>query len=433
MDSIDPDLQRLLAELTARGLATSGQLQATLRKSQPTVSRLLATASAQVLALGRGRATRYGVAQPIMGRAAQQPLWWVDEAGQPQRLGTLSLLRADVLHLQGPGFEIVTRGQLPWLLQPLVPQGFLGRLLAQRLSSTGLGANPELWGLHDTLFAALSLTDAPGAIVLGEPAAAPPLPVLKAGQLAQDLDALAADVAATLPAGSFAGGEQPKFLAQDAEGTPLLVKFSPPRGTPFGERWHDLLHAEALVSQVLAQHGVDVAKCRVIKTPSRSHLLSTRFDRVGPRGRRHVVALAALHQAFVPGRWSHWAASASALAQQGKLTPQAAAQAEALLHFGRLIGNSDMHAGNLSLRVDPLHLARPRFTLAPVYDMLPMRWRPDPQLGGAPDYDPFEPDPVALASPARAVAALFWARLAEEVAVSSGLRQTAGAMAHRLR
>ncbi|MFO1297307.1 MAG: hypothetical protein U1F25_13120 [Rubrivivax sp.] len=29
-------------------------------------------------------------------------------------------------------------------------------------------------------------------------------------------------------------------------------------------------------------------------------------------------------------------------------------------------------------------LARGRFTLAPVYDMLPMRWRPDLLSGGAP-------------------------------------------------
>lgn len=134
----------------------------------------------------------------------------------------------------------------------------------------------------------------------------------------------------------------------------------------------------------------------------------------------------------MPGRWTHWAASAAALAQQGRLTAQSAAQAEALLHFGRLIGNSDMHAGNLSLRVDPVNLARPRFTLAPVYDMLPMRWRPDPQQGGAPDYSPFEPDPVALAGPARAVAAVFWARLADCAAVCIGLRQTADAMARRL-
>ena len=40
--------------------------------------------------------------------------------------------------------------------------------------------------------------------------------------------------------------------------------------------------------------------------------------------------------------------------------------------FGALIGNSDMHLGNLSLE---LHDRRP-LPLAPVYDMLPMRWRP---------------------------------------------------------
>ena len=47
--------------------------------------------------------------------------------------------------------------------------------------------------------------------------------------------------------------------AARADGQAVLVKFSPPRGTPFAERWHDLLHAEALALQVLRDHGATVA------------------------------------------------------------------------------------------------------------------------------------------------------------------------------
>jgi hypothetical protein len=451
MDSLKNDHQAVLAELTARGVLTSVELQAALKKSQPTVSRLLADLSARVLTLGRGRNTRYGAARAIMGRAPQQPLWWIDEAGTPRRIGTLSLLGdGSVVHVDGVDFEDTLRHRLPWYLAPLVPQGFLGRLLAQRLAASGLGANPESWNLEATLFAALHLHDAPGAIVLGEPVAAAgsagssgQMQHLPAGarRMGAALDGLAQDVARTLPAGSSAGGEQPKFLARLDSGEHVLVKFTPPRGTPFGERWHDLLHAEALVAQVLAERAVPVAAGRIVETAQRTYLLSPRFDRIGAAGRRHAVAVGAVHQAFVPGAYSHWAATCETLVRQGRLDAAAGEQARALLEFGRLIGNSDMHAGNLSLFVELQSLAGAgasasqgwgRFSLAPVYDMLPMRWRPDPMLGGAADYTAFEPDAISASGPARAPAAAFWSRLSEQAAVGKALRLVAAEMARRL-
>jgi serine/threonine protein kinase HipA of HipAB toxin-antitoxin module len=47
--------------------------------------------------------------------------------------------------------------------------------------------------------------------------------------------------------------------------------------------------------------------------------------------------------------------------------------------FGQYIGNTGMHFGNLSFFVDDV--IAPKIRLAPVYDMLPMMWRPDPHLG----------------------------------------------------
>ena len=435
MNPFDRDQQALLAELSARGVATSPELQAALGKSQPTLSRLLAGVSSQVLTLGRGRNTRYAIARPIFGQAAQQPLWWIDEAGVPRRLGTLSLLgNGNVVHVGGADFDDIVRDRLPWYLAPLKPQGFLGRLLAQRLAPSGLASNPESWGVEMSLFAALHLHDAPGAIVVGEPAAPVahhPVP-LDPGRAGAALDELARDVARTLPAGSSAGGEQPKFLALLDNGEHVIVKFTPPRGSPFGERWHELLHAEAVAAEVLARHGVAVAAGRIVETAQRSYLLSPRFDRVGAVGRRHAVAVGAVHEAFVAGPYSNWAATCEALARQGRLDSAGGDQARALLDFGRLIGNSDMHSGNLSLMVDLDGLARGRFALAPVYDMLPMRWRPDPLMGGASDYAPFEPDPVCLGGPARVPAQAFWSELSAHGGAGKALRQVASEMARRL-
>ncbi|WP_284619390.1 HipA domain-containing protein [Aquabacterium humicola] len=437
MNLLESDRLAVLAELQARGgVASSAELQAALGKSQPTLSRLLAGLSSQVLPLGRGRRTRYGLARPMLGRPAQQPLWWIDASGVPHRLGTLSLLGdGRRLHVGGELLDDLQHDRLPWYLAPLRPQGFLGRLLAQRLAPAGLEANPERWTLEMQLFAALQLHDAPGAIVLGDSAgdtaAHHRLPAEPA-HAAPALDALAEDVARTLPAGSSAGGEQPKFLVRDHDGTALVVKFTPQRGTPFGERWHDLLHAETLAATVLAGHGVPVAAARLVESARRSYLLSPRFDRVGTTGRRHAVAVAAVHEGLLGGPYGGWASSCEALAAQGRLSAEDAARARALFAFGRLIGNTDMHGGNLSLYVERDVLADPSFTLAPLYDMLPMRWRPDALAGGAADYAPFEPDAVSAAGPARPVAQAFWQRLAAHPRVSKALRAVAATMERRL-
>ena len=252
---IEPEsalLPQLLAAVAARGVVHSVALQALLGRSQATVSRLVAEAGPQLLVLGAGRRTRYALPQTILGQAAQQPLWWVYEDGRVERWGRLSFLRGEFVHVQARGIDLLTRGALPWFLAPLRTEGFIGRQLARDLTAWGLAANPAQWSLEQALFAALRTPDAPGAIALGEAAAANPPHAIAAA----DFDALADTTSGTLPAGSSAGGEQAKFLARRADGAPTLVKFSPPRGTPFGERWHDLLHAEALALALLAEHGV---------------------------------------------------------------------------------------------------------------------------------------------------------------------------------
>lgn len=419
--------------LAKQGVATAAQLQAAVGRSQPTVSRLLAALGGDLLVLGQGRGTRYALAEPFSGMPARLPLHWVHTDGRIEPWGSVAVATGQRVHLEGPGMDLLTQGQLPWLLAPLRAEGFLGRMLAQRMALQGLDRQPERWSVAQQLFAASVQPDAPGALVVGEPHTS----ALPSWRTATDLDALAADVAATLPAGSSAGGAQAKFLARRHDGQDVLVKFSPPRGTPFGERWHDLLHAEALALQVLQTHGVPVAQSTVIETPMRTYLISERFDRLPAagsqrfEGRRHVVPLHAVHDAFVSGPRQHWAATAQALVRQRRLPIEAAAQVDALLRFGRLIGNSDMHFGNLSLWVEPGSVAAGRFTLAPVYDMLPMRWRPDLQAGTL-DLWPFSPEPVDLQSPARPVAQAFWNQAAVHARLRPGFRELARQMIGKL-
>ncbi len=433
----------LLAELARRGVASSAQLQTLLGKSQPTLSRLLralgqqqlADGAAPLVVLGAQRSARYALAQPILGLAGQQPLVWIDAAGQRLPWGTLTHLGAERLHLQADGIDLLTTARLPWLLAPLKLQGFLGRQWARSPEAAGFDSNPERWRI-DQLLALLvrQVHDLPGAIRVGHMQRQPAfdLPGDMPARL-KHLDVLAAEASAGAPAGSSAGGEQDKFLASDADGQRhWLVKFTPPRGTPFGECWHDLLHAEALALAVLADHGVPVARAQVLHSERRSYLMSERFDRVGPKGCRHVVPLDAVHDALVGAPRQHWAATALALVRQRRLPREAAEQVRALMHFGRLIGNNDMHFGNLSLVVaSPADAALGRFSLAPVYDMLPMHWRPDIQ-SMAWHWTPFAPDDADLASAALPVAVRFWQQAAELAATSRDFRALAGEMAKRL-
>ena len=281
--------------------------------------------------------------------------------------------------------------------------------------------------------------DLPGAVRLASasrwpdrlpvPAQALALPAGPAARLTA-FDTRAEQAARTLPADASAGGEQAKFLTSDAMGQHWLVEFSPPRGTPFGERWHDLLLAEALA--VVGDHGVPVAAAQVLYSARRSYLASRRFDRIGARGAAHVLPLDAVHDAFVPLPRQHWPATVDALVRQRRLPAEAAPQVRAHWHFGRLIGNSDMLFGNLSLVVaSPADAARGRFSLAPVCDMLPMRWRPDAQTGAL-DWLTFTPDPADLASTAQPVAPQFWQRAASLAAASAGWRALASEMGRRL-
>ncbi|MDP1656721.1 MAG: HipA domain-containing protein [Hylemonella sp.] len=430
--------QSLTDYLEGRGASTSADIQSAFKVSQPTASRLIAAVPGQIVALGRGRSTRYAVPQPLRGAAASQPIWLIDGAGQAQRVGTLTLLAKMQVHIEADGIDELFQAALPWYLAPLRAQGFLGRLLAQKLAADAVPPNPETWNVKEMLFAALHLHDAPGSLLLGDGSlisthAAPVVP-LSGAALGATLDALSGDVARTLPAGSSAGGEQPKFLVTDEVGEHFIVKFSPPRGTPFGERWNDLLHAEALCALVLARHGHEVAQCQVVESDARTYLLSKRFDREGRLGRSHAVAIGAAHAGFVAGPYVNWAATAEALARQGRLTVQDAQRVQFLLQFGRLTGNTDMHSGNVSLFAEGAALsdiAKGRFRLAPVYDMLPMRWRPDPTTGSL-DYSPFTPDDRLADAAVRLAAQEFWSALSAHPAVSVAMRVVAGEMAGRV-
>lgn len=428
---------KILAYLRLHGASSSESIQAELKISQPTASRHLNALSDEIVGLGRGRSIKYAIAEPIGDSAAQQPIWQIGEKGERVQLGVLSFLEKSHIHIQAHEvnelYGSTSLNPLPWYLSSLRAQGFIGRIIAKSLESKGVGANPETWDANAVLIAAINTSDAPGNLLLGDmhpPETHTHIPPIEPGLF---LDHFSLNVAKTLPVGSSAGGEQPKFPAINGRGKQVLVKFSPPRGTPFGDRWSDLLCAEALSNEVLSRHGLHAAPTEIIQTEDRTYLLSERFDRVGEHGRQHVASIGAIHAAFVSGTYENWATTCDALVCQKRLGSTDALQCRQILQFGRLIGNTDMHSGNASLYARGATLKdilKGRFHLTPAYDMLPMRWRPDPMVGTF-DYEIFDVDVSQAGKVARAAAKDFWVSLSEHVMVSQSLRVIASEMAVR--
>lgn len=263
---------------------------------------------------------------------------------------------------------------LPWWLFDMRPQGYLGRAYASTYAADlGLSANPEQWDDSDVVKALLAHGhDAIGNLLIGEQARErflempEPTPVERA--TAYPALALAAE-SGEVP-GSSAGGEQPKFCTCTERGH-VLVKFSAPDDNPVSERWRDLLLAEHLALRVLGVETevYDFGRQRFLEIP--------RFDRVGQLGRIGVFSLRALDAEFVGNARAPWPVLVNSLVTQGHVHPDAAAGSARLWAFGSLIGNTDMHHGNLSFISSH---GRP-YHLAPPYDILPMGFAP--RAGGA--------------------------------------------------
>lgn len=315
----------------------------------------------------------------------QTPIHEVSPAGELRELGTLVAVRPEGFVLvQGDGTGLHSEG-LPWWLNDLRPQGYLGRVLAKRLS-TQLGLPPHLEDWSDThaLRALIHEGDElPGNFIVGQAAAerflgtSSPAPIPSEGK-GQAYVALAAAAARGEHQGPLLGGEQPKFMAyvECPDGpSHVLVKFTDPADSQASQRWRDLLLAEHLALEVLREYGLPAAHSTIIDQGGQRFLEVRRFDREGARGRRGVVSIGTLDAEFV-GSGGSWTQMARALVAAGIVHEEAIPAVDLLWAFGTLIGNTDMHGGNLSFLTE-----RGRnYQLAPAYDMVPMAFAPPAEI-----------------------------------------------------
>jgi hypothetical protein len=370
----------------AKGPLTPRQLIDLSGISQPTLSRALTEIGDALVRIGAARSIQYALRDEWRG-LQDFPVFRVDVRGQLSLLGTLIPVRPDgFVMLQEDGKTLHSAG-LPWWLYDMRPQGYLGRAYVGRhATALALPAHLNEWSDTHAIRALLVHGhDAVGNLLLGDLArdrflsSALPSP-LNADQKASDYVRLAREAASGDMPGSSAGGEQPKFTAYVI--TPdgprhVIVKFSETEASPVSERWRDLLLAEHLALQTLGDAGISAARSRWLDHNGQRFLEVERFDRSGALGRRGLKSLAALDAEFVGSGNGNWPTITRKLAAQRLIAPDAARMAELLWAFGTLIGNTDMHNGNLSFIGD---VGRP-YQLAPAYDMTPMGFRPT--SGGA--------------------------------------------------
>lgn len=427
-------------------------LYAQLGVSQPTLSRIVSQLGVSILRFGKARQTQYALKRKI-GAHDQFPLFRLNPTGQLTQWG--------VLHPVMPTFYLVETWAedaseprmdlhqgLPWYLQDMRPQGFLGRAFARHYGATlGLSADPTRWNDDQTLLALANTGfDCPGNLLVGEEAAsihqtrslfsgsAKNMPPVSENQRVAKYPELAQLALAGEVVGSSAGGEQPKFnieILRDGQPVHVMVKFSAPQDNAATQRWRSLLICEHIAAQILSTvlptSNSQLLSVEKGKTINQLFLETPRFDRIGERGRRCVVSLKALDDQFA-GLASEWPKIAAALVQAGVLNKSVYRQIQQLFAFGVLIGNGDMHPGNLSFFVDEVTSPRPQFALAPVYDMLPMSLAPRPS-GQIPDALPIPKisinPPIAIWREMLPLACDYWQQVAGHTGVAQDVRRMA--------
>jgi hypothetical protein len=437
---VDEELATLLAR---EGPLSAPEAADRLRVTPMTINNRAKAVGSNILVLGRGKNTRYALPNGNLTGQSQWRLYWVDAQGELSEFAIVSYVKPNTLHAYGRGINVRTDDELPWFLLPLKLRGYLGRAAKHRLGTVARSwdSHPEKWSLAQQVFAAQSeALEHAGAILWGEDSvqvwekSTREVPHPEDEKvLLKTYDDLADKTTAGQVAGSSADGEQAKFstLISDKENQvrEVLVKFSPPHGTPFGDRWRDLLHSEAKAADVLRDFGFDTPQSRALSSDKRTFLESARIDRIGTRGRKHLLPLFAVHRIFTPGDERNWIDTVARLASQRRISNASIEITQTLYSFGQLIGNSDMHFGNLGvILLSPEDISKGRFSLAPCYDMLPMRFKPEAHSEFG--YTHFSAElsptlPKSVTNRAVEMAKEFWQRVSNTTAVSAKWREFA--------
>ena len=405
----------IIAQLN-RGVLSAPDLREQLGVSPSTLMRMVREAGPEVLRIGRGRATQYGLRQTWPNLEGPRfPLFRISESGSAASAGELITLAAHQTAWMPIG--TVADG-LPAELADARPSGFLGRHFAAVHADLRLPPILSDWSDHHILLAMSRRgEDLPGNLIVGEESFARWQGIKLVSKSRDDYPALAQATIAGHPPGSSAGGERPKFGALVGN-QHMLVKFAGRAGVGdmAARHWCDLLILEGIALQVVASHGIPTANTNVIETPDYWFLESERFDRLGVRGRTAVISLAAVHDNLADS----WARAAVALKEAGRLSVEDARRLCWLDAFGALIANTDRHQHNILFFAEGS-----RLRLAPAFDQVSMLYAPTGD-GQVPPREFVLPHATAntldVWECARDAARQFWTQGSEDMRLSDDAR-----------
>lgn len=443
---MDSEIVSLIYTLRARPNLPTADLTAALGISRSTLMRAVRAAGPDVLTIGRARRTSYAARRNLRGSAEPLPVFQVDQEGGSEQLGRLHLAHPNgtVLELSAPSpwplEESMRDGWfdgVPYFLQDSRPDGFLGRQFARTHAQIlQLGADPREWSDDDFLYAISLLgADQSGNLIVGEGAFRswldqiqhPPACLHEAQELAAYLESAQLAIQGG-NVGSYAAGEFPKFTAlrmRNGKATHVVVKFSGSDSSAGTQRWSDLLICEHLAAQTLATvQGLTAERTSILQGGSRTFLEAVRFDRQGLRGRSPLCSWSAINYSWFGLSGRPWTEGAAKLRERKLIDEHATRAITRLWHFGHLIGNTDMHDGNLSF--EPRSAAgATALKLAPAYDMLPMMYAPYRGVELPPvQFAPRLPLPAEREAwlDAAIAAEQFWSQAANDARISWAFR-----------
>ena len=420
--------EKLLKQLSETGPLKAKDLCKFLNISQPAFSRLMGKGQSSIIRIGQGPQTLYACHRQGAWGKSEIPVVVIDETGAETVAATLHPLSP-----KGFYFESLTKmfssqiyEGLPYFFEDLRPSGFLGRLIPRLHPDLDLPKDISMWtDDHSLLYLTHYGWDLIGNFIIGEKAndiylenRIKRLDVVPENKREERYPQIANLVMSAGIPGSSAAGEQPKFLVlrETREGhLPVLVKFSPPIRDAISRRVADLLICEHIAHQVLRQHGRTSLQSCLIHGEGRLFLEMERFDRNISGGRRGLLSLRALDLEFV-GQLRSWSETAESLFRQ-KIIDQVTYQNIVWLEvFGKWIGNSDRHQGNISLFCDGEKITG----LAPVYDMLPMMYAPQQNQLVARSFEPSPPKffEISVWNSALEAARYFWSQVQQHSQIS---------------
>jgi hypothetical protein len=433
MDSLSEIAERVLHVLhQVGGVGTSTELQTRLGLSQPTVSRALSALVKQgrLLKVGAARSQQYLLPRHIEGVGSQIGIVRIDTQGRVSPFARMVALPGGRFWVNEADGLTQLHDGLPWFLDDMRPQGFMGQTFVQNHPELSLPADLRHWNDDHALKAmVLAGDDLPGNLIVGEQALASYLSGVRQTAVVQqpevDYPRLAMLAMQGAQPGSSAGGEQPKFSAL-VNGQAMLVKFSPSGDAPGDERSRDLLVCEHIALQTLAAAGLPAAESQIVIAGGRVFLQSKRFDRTD-KGRIGMVSLLVYDAQYV-GEMDNWSATAQRMAARQLMTSQDAQQLQLLEAYGLLIANTDRHYGNISFL-----LQDDDWRLSPTYDMLPMLYAPVKGELVERDFASRKLQPtshtLAVWPQAKQLAQQFWHSVAADARVSDAFKALAQANA----